>query len=438
MRTIPPASRISSPAARTHVRWQVIGFLFLFSFLTIVDRVAISAAKGDMARELGISDVTFGFVFGVFALGYALFQVPSGWCADRFGPRLFLALIVLLWSLFTGLTGLVHGAAVLIVIRFLFGGAEAGIYPTASRAIYSWMPRSGRGAAQGYLFVGSRLGAAFGLAVVSWSVVHLGWRSAFYMLAAAGIVLAALWYLWFRDRPEDKPSLSEAELEYIRSDREPASSGASEKLDWRKLLLSGNVLLLMYQYFASNFTFFLAFSWLLPYLREHYSLSVTEAGGYASIPLYFGAVANWLSGLVVDGIYRRGHWRLSRWLPAVLGFALAVLSLVFAASMPTVLGAVVCFSLATLGVDMTLSPSWTACQDIAGPHTGVLSGAMNMMGNIGSFVSSVTFPILVRTTGSAAAYFYLAALLNIVAILCWLRIRPDNLPVSPHPKRSAT
>lgn len=143
-------------AATTHVRWEVIAFLFAFSFLTVVDRVAISAAQNDMARDLGISNIAFGFVFGAFALGYALFQTPAGFAADRFGPRAFMTLIVLFWSLFTGLTGLLSGVAILIAIRFLFGSAEAGIYPTSSRAIYNWVPRRERGAAQGILFLGSR------------------------------------------------------------------------------------------------------------------------------------------------------------------------------------------------------------------------------------------------------------------------------------------
>jgi len=87
---------------------------------------------------------------------------------------------------------------------------------------------------------------------------------------------------------------------------------------------------------------------------------------------------------------------------------------------------VICFSLATLGVDMTLSPSWTSCQDIAGPRTGVLSGAMNMIGNLGSFVSSVTFPLLLNATGTAATYFYVAASINMLAMICWWRISPDR------------
>jgi ACS family glucarate transporter-like MFS transporter len=406
----------------------VVAYLFVFSFLTIVDRVAISAAKPDMATELGISDVTFGVVFGVFALGYALFQIPSGWAADRFGPRVFLTAIVVLWSVFTGWTGLVFTSATLIAIRFLFGAAEAGIYPTATRAIYNWTPRQERGAAQGILFVGSRLGAAFGLSVVSFTITQFGWRMSFRVLGALGLLLAAGWYLWFRDRPEDKAAVSAAELAHIRSG-EPAHAEAAAPAEtaWGKLLLSTNSLLLMAQYFASNFTFFIAFSWLLPYLRTQYKLTAAEAGVYASVPLFFGAFANWLSGTLVDAIYRTGRWRLSRLLPAVIGFSLAALSLVAAASMATVTGAVLFFSLATLGVDMTLSPSWTACQDIAGRRTGTLSGAMNMIGNLGSFISSVTFPLLFQATGAAATYFYAAALINALAILCWIRIRPDRI-----------
>ncbi|MGO8786045.1 MAG: MFS transporter [Terriglobia bacterium] len=83
------------------VRWRVVAALFLLSFITIVDRVCISAAKGGMAEELHIPDLTFGMVFGAFALGYALFMLPAGWMADHWGTRRSLALIVALWSVFT-------------------------------------------------------------------------------------------------------------------------------------------------------------------------------------------------------------------------------------------------------------------------------------------------------------------------------------------------
>jgi ACS family glucarate transporter-like MFS transporter len=94
--------------------------------------------------------------------------------------------------------------------------------------------------------------------------------------------------------------------------------------------------------------------------------------------------------------------------------------------MPTVLGAVVCFALATFGVDLTLCPSWTACMDIARERTGTLTGVMNMVGNIGSFVSSVTFPYLLDLTHSAQSYFFLAAFMNLAAAAFWLRVRPGD------------
>jgi MFS transporter, ACS family, glucarate transporter len=410
-----------APVPMTRVRHLVVASLFLFSFLTIVDRVAISAAKPYMAADLGITDVAFGFIFGVFALGYAAFQVPSGWAADRYGPRAFLTAIVIAWSLFTGLTALAMTVPVLIAVRFLFGAAEAGIYPTATRAIYNWVPSRDRGAAQGVLFIGSRLGAAFGLSLVSLAIALVGWRGTFGLLALVGIVLAAGWAVWFRDKPEEMPRVSAAELAYIRGTGATAVTSAPARRLW-----SRDAVLLAVQYFASNFTFFIAFSWLLPYLHSHYSLTAAQAGLYASVPLYFGAAGNWVSGALVDAMYRRGYWRESRLIPAMSGFGLGIAGLVMAPSMATVTGAVICFSLATFGVDMTLSPSWTTCQDLAGPRTGVLSGAMNMVGNVGSFVSSIAFPSLLQATGSAAVYFYLAAALNVVAILCWSGVRPDR------------
>lgn len=413
---------------RTYVRWYVVMMCFLVSFLTIVDRVAISAAMNDMSRDLDISNLAFGWVFGVFALGYALFQIPSGWLVDRYGPRIFLSAIVLLWSIFTGWTGLVYGVGTLIVVRFLFGMAEAGAYPGSSRAFYTWLPRSERGLAQGILFTGSRLGAALGLSLMSFIIIHAGWRAAFLILAVVGLIWAAVWYGWFRDYPSAKRSVGAQELNLIEKDYvfDTGHVHDHKRIPWTRLFWNRNNLFLMTQYFASNFTFFICFSWLLPYLRMEYELSAAQAGLYASVPLYFGAAANWFSGATVDFIYRRGRWRLSRIFPAIFGFSLAVISLVAVANASTVLSAVIFFSLATFGVDLTLSPSWAACIDIGGPYTGTISGGMNMIGNLGSFVSSVSFPYLLAMTGTASTYFYGAAALNLLAIVAWFSINPQN------------
>src|SRR5712692_605977 len=109
-------------------RGCVVAFLCSLAFLAIVDRVCISSAKSDISAELGITDTVFGWVFGVFAVGYTLTMVPSGWLADRYGPRKTLALAVLLWSLLTAVTGWVNGTRTLLIVRLFFGMAEAGAF----------------------------------------------------------------------------------------------------------------------------------------------------------------------------------------------------------------------------------------------------------------------------------------------------------------------
>jgi ACS family glucarate transporter-like MFS transporter len=347
--------------------------------------------------------------------------------SDRFGPRKALASMVLLWSVLTAATGLVRGTAVLILVRFLFGLAEAGAFPGAAKAISNWLPTQERGLALGLLNTGSRLGAAFGLSAMSFCILSVGWRISFMLLGAAGVVWAALWFWWFRDRPASIarwPGNGFAQMKTIAPADNPGGgpppvSAIGQVLGGRSLLRSPSVYIILYQYFASQFTFFICFSWLLPYLQTHYGLPGTRAGVYAAIPLLCGALANWISGTAVDGIYRRGHWKRSRRLPAMIGFGLASVALVAAAYVPSVGGFVLLFAVATFGVDLTLSPGWTVCADIGGRHVGALSGAMNMMGSVSSFGSAILFPSLFGLTGDIKSYFFLAALLNVVAMGCW-------------------
>ena len=94
--------------------------------------------------------------------------------------------------------------------------------------------------------------------------------------------------------------------------------------------------------------------------------------------------------------------------------------------MATALGAVLCLSLAIFGADMTLSPSWSFCMDIGQENSGKVSGMMNMSGNLGSFTTALAFPYLLKWTGSSEPFFFVAAGLAIVAIICWMYMNPEN------------
>src|SRR5687767_10158891 len=114
------ATPTSPDQKSTHVRFTVLAFLCVLSFLTYYDRQCLVRAQPDMVRSLGLSDGQMGIVLGAFWFAYALFEIPSGWMGDRIGARLTLSRIVLAWSLFTALTGVATGFYSLLVYRLLF------------------------------------------------------------------------------------------------------------------------------------------------------------------------------------------------------------------------------------------------------------------------------------------------------------------------------
>jgi ACS family glucarate transporter-like MFS transporter len=409
-------------------RYLLVCGTFLLSVLLYVDRACISAAKNDIAVDLKLSNEQMAWVLGIFTLGYALFQTPGGWLADRFGPRRLLTGIVMLWSLFTGLTAAAFSFPTILAARFLFGAGEAGAFPGLARACFSWFPMQERGIVQGINFSGSRLGAALALPGVAVMIDHLGWRMSFVTLMVVGAAFAIAWWIWFRDEPAEQSNISQTELQYILEHRQQIESSAdgTSRLTPAVMASSPNMWLVCLQYFSSNFTFFFCLTHWFPHLKSHYDLANVEAGLWASAPLVAGAFGNWFSGSLIDALYRRGHWTLSRRLPAVIGFVLATIGVLISMQQETVGPAVAWFCVAVFGADMTLAPSWSFCMDIGKRHSGVVSGTMNMAGNIGSLLTTLAYFYLKEWSGAESTFFYVAAALNAVAIGCWLVLNPQH------------
>jgi ACS family glucarate transporter-like MFS transporter len=409
-------------------RALVVIATFLLAFLLYVDRVCISTAKVPIVTELGLSDAQFGWILSSFAFGYALLQAPAGILADRYGARVILASVVAFWSIFTGLTALAWSFASMMVVRFLFGAGEAGAFPGMARTVFSWIPVRERGLVKGINFSASRLGAAVTMPTLPWLIDSIGWKASFVVLMLIGFVWAAAWWFWFRDEPADQPGLSDAERTYILANRqEPGVAAApAPALSISTLLRSGNLWLLMTQYFASNFTFFFCLSWLFPYVQKTYNLTNTQAGFYAMIPLLGGAAGNIFAGWLVDALFRSGHPLGSRRIPAIAGFTLAAIGLVLSVDQANVGGAVFWLTLAIFGADMTLSPSWSTCIDIGGRNAGQVSGTMNMAGNLGSALVALAFPYLLMWTGKPQTFFYVGAGLSVLAIVCWMFVQPRH------------
>src|SRR3954469_24308225 len=200
-------------------RYRVLALLCSLTTLTYLDRICISIVGVRIKTEFDLSNTQFGWVLASFSLAYALFEIPSGVLGDRIGPKALFIRIVLLWSLFTALTGLATGLVSLIIIRFLFGVGESGTYPNCMIVMSRWFPVQEIGRSLTWVGIGSQIGSAIAPLIIIPIAVSYGWRASFYVNAAVGIVWVLICYHWFRNFPSEHKNISRQEVEYIEANR---------------------------------------------------------------------------------------------------------------------------------------------------------------------------------------------------------------------------
>ena len=375
-------------------RHRVLTLLFFLSIITYLDRVCIAVAGPAMQKELDLSPTQWGWVVGIFALSYAIFEIPSGAMGDRIGPRRILTRIVLWWSAFTALTGVVSNYFVLLGVRFAFGAGEAGAYPNASSSVSRWFPTTERARAIGTVWMASRIGGALSPLLVVPIMVMWGWRSAFYIFGAVGVVWCVIWYWWYRDLPSEKAGVTPQELAEI-GDTQRAPHG----LPWGQVLRSANLwkIMLMYHTYCWGSYFYL--SWMPTYLAKGRGFSPDEMKIYAMLPFIAGALGNLTGGTLSDIMVRKFGLSLGRRVIGTAGLAASALCMFFTGFTGDRYLAVALLTLGYFSMDCMLPPSWAVCTDVGGKYAGAVSGTMNMAGQFGSFMSSVAFGKLVDHYG---------------------------------------
>lgn len=426
------------------IRYQALGWTCALSMVTYIDRVCIKQVQPEMSGALGLTDHQFSWVFAAFGLAYALFEVPSGWLGDRFGPRRVLCRIVLWWSAFTALTGLVwpfswslgwfvfDSFLLLLLIRFLFGAGEAGAYPNITRALRNWFPYERRGLSQGLLWMCARWGGAIAPLLIGFLSLRLGWRGAFVALGLLGVFWVIAFALFFRDHPEQHPRVNEAELALIRG-----AAGEQTKappLSWPKMLLSPTLWCLSLMYFCSNAGWCFFITWDVKYYRMELGLTEGALAVASGAPLFFGGIACLGGGLVTDRLVRALGRRWGRTAQGAVAYICGglffTLALMSGNSPWLAVGFLCCASFLK---DFAMAVSWSTCIDIGQRYSGTVAGVMNMVGNMGTFFSPPIVAYLANPDpqtppnwGVALSY---SAIMFFIAALGWLFINPRRVIV---------
>jgi MFS transporter, ACS family, glucarate transporter len=473
----------------TRVRYRVLAFVCALAMITYLDRACIASAQHAIVRDLNLNSIAdLNWVFAAFALAYSLFEVPNGWLGDVFGPRRVLLRIVLWWSLFTALTGLVGmtfhgfvlgGVGTMVVVRFLFGAGEAGAFPNITRTLQNWFPPTERGFAQGAVWMCGRLMG--GLTPLVWMLLVEGigrstaeggagvvlppllhWRAVFWLFGIVGLVWCFLFHRWFRNRPDERPEVNAAELALIREGA-AAPAASHHSVPWARIISSRNLWLLCIMYASQTYGWYFYINYLPEYLERRHGVPADSLWGaiYKGGPLWLGAFGCLAGGLLTDWLVRRTGLRWGRRLCGLAGHASTGLCFLLFPLAPSPFLFFVVVSLAGFSTDLAMGSAWGACQDIGRRYAAIAAGCMNMIGNLGGALSSWMYGFVLDQSLQAHAQalgmdvkslsaaekaiglghgdpinFLISASMFVIGILCWLRIDASR-PIVPEREDAA-
>jgi MFS transporter, ACS family, glucarate transporter len=404
-------------------RTIVLILLTLISVITFLDRINISVAGASIMSDLNLSESQWGWVLSSFILSYGLLQIPLGVWGDRKGQRGVLSLIVLWWSVFTGLTGMAGGFASLVMIRFMFGVGEAGGYPNITGAIGRWFPKTETGKAQGFIWAASRLGGALTPFVVIPVLMAFGWRTAFYILGSLGIVWTFVWYMWYRDNPRKIKGITQSELVEI-------SEGQPEKLKvnvpWGKIVRKKQFWLILSMYFFYVWGSWFFFSWFPTFMEKGRGFAKSELTYAIAVPFLMGVIGNIAGGYLSDKFSKKYGLKFGRRILGVGGLAVSAIFMFLAGFIPGKMQVFIFLSLCFGVMDLMLPSAWAICLDIGKRYGGVISGAMNTAGNISGFICATVFGYLVQSTGNYNFPLYIIAGMMFIAAFLFLQIDPTK------------
>ncbi|PLR38755.1 MFS transporter [Chimaeribacter californicus] len=421
-----------------NLRWTIVFLLFLVYMINYLDRVALSITLPMIEQDLTLNAEQFGIIFGSFFFGYALFNFIGGLAVDKFGPMLVLGVAVGLWSIFCGMTALASGFYSMLILRVLFGMAEGPICSSANKMINGWFPRKQAATAMGLLSAGSPLGGAVAGPIVGYLALAFGWRPAFMIICAVGIVWMLVWFFVVADSPEKSRRAGEQERALIRELK--AADQGSEEANQQPghslmfYLRQPIILVTAFAFFCYNYILFFFLSWFPSYLVQAHGLNIKEMSITTMIPWIVGFVGLALGGIISDAIFRlTGKLLLSRKIVLVVCLLAAAACVALAGTVSQVVPAVLLMSVSIFFLYVTGSIYWAIIQDVV--HTsriGGASGFIHLIGSVSGIIGPVVTGYIVQNTGKFDSAFILAgAVAALGAVLVLFVVRPSRATTTP-------
>jgi len=404
--------------------WSIVAVLCATATAGYICRVNVSTAAPLLMEEFGLSQIEMGRIFSAFLLGYALFQIPSGVLADRFGARRILSLIAWLWFFITVLQTIVgwgpfqstaYAALTgFMIFRFFTGITASPTYPGSAQGVSKWILPQYQGRANGIVISSIGIGSALAPPMVSIVMVTAGWRPALIVSAVPAMVMALIWL-----RVKEPPLLNHSAP--VRNETKlTESSGEIGKIR------SVSFYLLTLSYTLQGYVGYIFVSWFYLYLVQERNFGLLSGAWMSSLPWILSIVSIPIGGLISDRLAagRSGPVWGRRIVP-LTGMALSGILISIGAHTGSAAMAAISLAFATALILCVEGPFWAMMMRIAGNKSGTAGGIMNMGSNIGGLISPALTPVIASLIGWENA-LHVAAGLAMIAALCWLWIKPEN------------
>jgi sugar phosphate permease len=409
----------------TRIRWLIFGLACAASWLLYLHRYAWGIVKPYFSDDYpGYTDVDLGWLDSAFLVTYAIGQIPGGLAADRFGPRIVLSVLALLWSPSAAGVAWTSGFWRLIGARAVFGFAQAGVYPVLNKMTRTWFPLASRTTVQGIVAALGRLGGASAPLIVAYLLMGklaLSWQTALVIVSIPGTILGVAFWIFVRNSPREHPWVNRAEADLIETGTAPPATRHRPALLLTPASAFSLAMIFLY-IFTSTFQDQFYVYWVPKFLKADKGFDKEMMGLFTPLPLVGGAIGGVLGGVLNDLLIRR--WGNRRWARSTvgctgkaLGAALVLLSIQADDGRLIMLGLVV----ARVFSDWSMPTQWAAVTDMGGRAAATLFGIVNMVGIIGGVAAGPVFGYLNEAYG-APGLFYGVAAMCIVAAISWLFI----------------
>lgn len=429
----------ATPSKAGYYRWVIIALGFAITLINYMDRSALSYAIGPLEEEFGFSKTEFGTVASAFAIGYCVMTTGGGMMVDKWGAHRVWAGAAVLWSACTALMGLAANFPLFFLFRTLLGLAEGPHFPALTRVVADWLPSGERARATAIGLAAVPLANVIGAPFITQLIANFGWKVMFAVLGSLGIVWAVVWYIMYRDYPENSKQVHEAELMLIREGQPVDRNKSSHQIrhhelslgstTWRFMLLNPSLMANNYAFFAFGYTLFFALTWLPGFFKEQFHLNLKEMGLFLIAPWLTAAILLALAGFLSDWLWQKtGSMRIARshmiWICQLISGLCFIPVLYLGDNLN------LCLLMISLGIGFGLMPN--ACFyalncDLAKDRAATSLGLMDSFFALAGILAPILTGKICDVTGNFNAAFMILiffTLTSVVAVLIFQR--PDK------------